>query len=212
MSSQKGKLLGLLKLNAKKNNRSYDDLIGWLETTSFYTDPASQRYHNNYPGGLVDHMLNVNEILEDQIRSSKIKDQFTTDTFDTLIVAIGHDLNKVGTYKIGFRNRKIDNVWCQMKFYEGQYRDDILTHAEVSLALTRKYVPDLSRTECAAIRWAEGMWDESCGTDAGRRAWTNAIKYDPRVLYTHNADMQATYYYEKILDEIELNKVLSKIK
>lgn len=34
-------------------------LIEWLETTDFFTAPASTKYHGSYEGGLVEHSLNV---------------------------------------------------------------------------------------------------------------------------------------------------------
>lgn len=35
------------------------ELLAWLESTDFFTAPASTRFHGAYPGGLVDHSLNV---------------------------------------------------------------------------------------------------------------------------------------------------------
>lgn len=36
-----------------------EDLIKYLESTDFYTAPASSRFHCDYEGGLVEHSLNV---------------------------------------------------------------------------------------------------------------------------------------------------------
>ena len=38
-------------------------LLDWLETTDFYTAPASGRYHCACPEGLVMHSLNVYDVL-----------------------------------------------------------------------------------------------------------------------------------------------------
>ena len=35
------------------------DLLAWLESTDFFTAPASTKYHGAFPGGLVGHSLNV---------------------------------------------------------------------------------------------------------------------------------------------------------
>ena len=35
------------------------DLLAWLGTTDFFEAPASTRFHGAYPGGLVEHSLNV---------------------------------------------------------------------------------------------------------------------------------------------------------
>lgn len=34
-------------------------LIKWLETSDFFTAPASTKYHGNYEGGLCEHSVNV---------------------------------------------------------------------------------------------------------------------------------------------------------
>ena len=36
-----------------------DKLLAWLESTDFFTAPASSRHHLAYQGGLVEHSLNV---------------------------------------------------------------------------------------------------------------------------------------------------------
>ena len=35
------------------------ELLEWLESTDFFEAPASTHYHGSYPGGLVEHSLNV---------------------------------------------------------------------------------------------------------------------------------------------------------
>ncbi len=35
------------------------ELLAWLETTDFFTAPASTRFHGNYEGGLCEHSVNV---------------------------------------------------------------------------------------------------------------------------------------------------------
>ena len=36
-----------------------EDLLAWLGTTDFFVAPASTRFHGAFPGGLVEHSLNV---------------------------------------------------------------------------------------------------------------------------------------------------------
>ena len=40
------------------------ELMNWLESSDFYTAPASTRYHGSRPGGLVTHSINVYEELK----------------------------------------------------------------------------------------------------------------------------------------------------
>ena len=41
------------------NRKGIDRLLEWLEESDFYTCPASTRFHGAYPGGLLEHSLNV---------------------------------------------------------------------------------------------------------------------------------------------------------
>ena len=38
-------------------------LLAWMESTDFFTAPASTRFHAAYEGGLLDHSLNVYNVL-----------------------------------------------------------------------------------------------------------------------------------------------------
>ena len=40
-----------------------EGLMDWLERSDFYTAPASSRFHGSYPGGLLEHSLNVYDEL-----------------------------------------------------------------------------------------------------------------------------------------------------
>ena len=39
--------------------RGADKLLEWMESTDFFTAPASTRFHAAYEGGLLEHSLNV---------------------------------------------------------------------------------------------------------------------------------------------------------
>ena len=56
--SNKERFLGILK---SVNRLNIDKLISWLEGSTFFTDPASAKFHGNYEGGLCDHSLAVYE-------------------------------------------------------------------------------------------------------------------------------------------------------
>jgi hypothetical protein len=74
-----------------------EELIEWLRITDFFTSPASTKYHGNYPGGLLDHSLNVFDALTLINKEFKEKDSRYSDDTITL-VALLHDLCKVNTY------------------------------------------------------------------------------------------------------------------
>ena len=60
-----------LLLNTKREGIT--ELINYLETTDFYTAPASAKYHYNIKGGLLVHSLNVYYELLNQSISLKLK-------------------------------------------------------------------------------------------------------------------------------------------
>lgn len=41
------------------NRQGIEKLNDWLQNTDFFTAPASTRFHGAYPGGLVEHSINV---------------------------------------------------------------------------------------------------------------------------------------------------------
>lgn len=51
---QKERFIELLKSTGRQG---IEDLLAWLETTDWFTAPASTRFHCAYPGGLVDHRI-----------------------------------------------------------------------------------------------------------------------------------------------------------
>lgn len=78
-----------------------EKLLAWLEGTDFFTAPASTRFHAAYEGGLLDHSLNVYNVL-----ISKHFNPETDDLESYTIVSLLHDLCKAGFYKTELRNRK----------------------------------------------------------------------------------------------------------
>ena len=71
----------------------------------FFTAPASTRFHAAYEGGLLDHSLNVYNVL-----ISKHFNPETDDLESYTIVSLLHDLCKAGFYKTELRNRKTTAV------------------------------------------------------------------------------------------------------
>ena len=71
-----------------------DELIEWLNSTDYFTAPASSKYHLNVKGGLVAHSLSVYDTLKYLNLKYKLFEE------DSLIVmGLLHDLCKVGYYK-----------------------------------------------------------------------------------------------------------------
>jgi len=118
------------------------DLLAWLGTTDFFEAPASTRFHGAYPGGLVEHSLNVYYALLGQ---STIREYGGE---SVAVVALLHDVCKTGYYR---RER------------DGKYsvKDQLpMGHGEKSVYLVMKFM-DLTDDEALAIRWHMGAYDDA---------------------------------------------------
>ena len=101
MSDKKEEFLELFRQNVTR--RGADKLLEWLESTDFFTAPASTRFHAAYEGGLLEHSLNVYHVMMDKHYDSET-DNLESCTICTLL----HDLCKAGFYDVEYRNRKND--------------------------------------------------------------------------------------------------------
>ena len=77
-----------LKILRTVNREGMEDFIKFLESTDFFTAPASTRFHGNYAGGLVEHSMKVYEILVEKVKNSSKKIEVSDDTLK--IVALLH--------------------------------------------------------------------------------------------------------------------------
>ena len=101
--------INLLRITGRKG---IEDLITYLETTDFYEAPASTRYHNSKPGGLLEHSLNVYRALKELNGYCGLYDNETL-----VIVSLLHDICKIGFYTSIMRNVKKDGKWVQEPYY-----------------------------------------------------------------------------------------------
>ena len=85
-----------------------DRLLDYLEKSDFFVAPASARFHCSTEGGLCEHSLNVYDALRGYLNSPRAKETygFNYSEESIAIVALLHDLCKIGVYKKGFRNVK----------------------------------------------------------------------------------------------------------
>ena len=84
-----------------------DQMMAWLETTDFYTAPASTRFHGAEEGGLCAHSITVAKRLL-EIADLWAPNQYSRDAL--LTVALFHDLCKIATYTVSTRNVKDDTT------------------------------------------------------------------------------------------------------
>ena len=91
-----------------------DRLLEWLQTTDFFTAPASTRYHCACPSGLVQHSVNVYEVMME-----KHFDPETDSAESFALCALLHDVCKAQFYKISTRNVKNEKTgqWEKVPYY-----------------------------------------------------------------------------------------------
>mgnify|MGYP001699232172 FL=1 len=167
-----------------------DRLLEWLQTTDFFTAPASTRYHCACPSGLVQHSVNVYEVMME-----KHFDPETDSAESFALCALLHDVCKAQFYKISTRNVKNEKTgqWEKMPYYT---IEDAFPygHGEKSVFLIERFVR-LKPAEATAIRWHMGGFD-----DAARGGnFSISVAYDkyPIAVKLHLADLEATYLREK---------------
>lgn len=206
------KQLLITKIEARINNskqkfpnRNYDNILPYLKSGSFFDDPAAKSYHNNFPGGLAQHVLNFTNTLEVLLESfTNIK--LSSDDYDPFLVALGHDLNKVGSYNFSDVNKKVGSNWHNLKGYG--YNDKIYLMPSNNISLDRiKSIMILTLSEELSIFWCEGSWSTYNSQQLDKN-WKNALSYDGRVYLSHTADMLSSQLIEKTFSDIEVDKAI----
>lgn len=172
-----------------------DKLLAWIESSDFFTAPASTRFHLPVPGGLLEHSLYVFERMKAICANeTTITPGFNEPSMETIaICGLLHDICKANFYAVEMRNRKNDQGrWEQYPFY---VVDDKLPygHGEKSVYIISGFMR-LSREEAMAIRWHMGFADNDF--KGGGYSVGNAFEQFPLAVLLHIADLQATYLDE----------------
>ena len=158
-------------------------LLEWLDASDFYTAPASTKFHGSYPGGLLDHSLNVYD--EFQKLQSIYKLPCSEET--CAIITLFHDLCKVNTYTTEKRNRKNDaGQWESYDAYTFNEKFCYGGHGSKSVFILQNYIK-LTAEEAVAINCHMGAYegDVSKAYEQFHLAWL-----------LHVADEAATYLTE----------------
>lgn len=159
------KLTGCAMIRAQRNGFDPDEAgkklekcLDWLRNTDFYIAPASTRFHDSQPFGLLKHSLDV----ADKIIALCDVDSFKSVLVDEAVLcALVHDWCKIGLYESYQRNVKNEQgQWVQVQAYNRGVSKYPLGHGEASMWLASKFFK-LSLEECLAIRYHMGRWNIS---------------------------------------------------
>ena len=168
-----------------------DSLILWLESTDFFTAPASTRYHSCHEGGLCEHSVNVCK------RLFRVHKQESTDCQEQLcneeslaICGLLHDVCKANFYKASTRNVKNDETgkWEKKPYYAVDEKFPF-GHGEKSVFLIERFMK-LTPEEAVAIRFHMGEFEKE-------RSTSDAYSKYPLAVMLHISDLEATYLDEK---------------
>ena len=178
-----------LELLKQVKREGIDELIEFIEKTDFFKAPASTRFHGDYEGGLVEHSMKVYEILKHKVETNIEPMEVNPETL--IIVPLLHDLCKANFYKVDYRNAKNAlGVWEKVPYYT---IDDTIPygHGEKSVMMITEYMK-LTPEEKYSIRWHMGYTEpkELYNTIGA------AYKKYPLALLMHEADLEATYFYD----------------
>ena len=131
------------------------ELLNWINSTDFFTAPASTKFHCAKEGGLVEHSVKVYEVLREKYF------EVSDDEESFAVCALLHDICKINFYKISFRNIKNEstNTWERVPYYS--IEDSFpYGHGEKSVFLIERFMR-LKPAEAVAIRWHMGGFDDS---------------------------------------------------
>jgi len=196
----------------KVNRNGVNELINYIRTdTDFYSAPASTQFHLACEGGLLQHSLNLYNIMVIKKLNpvwNKVLEHVSDESLT--LVSLLHDLCKVNFYSKGYKNQKTydpkkvsaapkcdlkrdsmgDFVWQTVVKY--QILDQLpLGHGEKSVILISRFI-DLTIDEIMAIRWHMGFSEEkSMHNSLGK-----AMEEYPLTLALFEADMEAAKLIE----------------
>jgi 23S rRNA maturation-related 3'-5' exoribonuclease YhaM len=201
IQDQKAQIIGILR---NTERAEIESLITYLESSDFFTAPASTKYHGAYEGGLAEHSLHVWYVLTEKNRYWTLG--LSEETI--AITALCHDLCKIDFYtkemksvlkgKIKVKkNKKVDGAWQEVEEEVNDWQQEEvfvvndqfpIGHGEKSVITLLKHI-QLTDQEISMIRWHMGGYvakDEY-------RDLSNACELYPAIVALHAADLEVSH-------------------
>lgn len=181
--SAKDEFIEIFKENIHR--KGSENFLKWLESTDFFTAPASTKYHNCHAGGLVEHSVNVYERLNGIVGEAPM-----IPTDETIaICGLLHDICKAEFYTVQFRNVKNEAGQWEKKPYYAVDEKFPFGHGEKSVFLIERFM-NLTEEEAVAIRFHMGEFEKDHNT-------SDAYRKYPLAVMLHIADLEATFFDER---------------
>lgn len=174
------------------NREGISDFIEFLKSTDFFSAPASTRYHEAYEGGLMEHSFKVYQELKNLAIMYCSRLDVTLNPESIALVALFHDVCKIGCYKTEMRWRKDEHQrWEQYPTYKFEEDYPFGGHGSKSVFLLQHYM-QLTPDEASAINCHMGAWDSSKYNNPSPVYESNLLAW-----LLHVADEAATYAYKE---------------
>ena len=177
-----------IELLKSTKREGIENLIDFLKNSDFFKAPASTRFHGSFEKGLMEHSMKVYEILKHKVETSLVPINISQESL--ILIALLHDICKTNFYKVDKKKKKNAlGVWEKVPHYTVE--DTIpYGHGEKSVMMITEYIK-LTPEEKYAIRWHMGYTEpkELYGTIG------EAFKKYPIALLMHEADLEATYFF-----------------
>jgi hypothetical protein len=160
--------------------------IKYVESSDFFTAPASTRFHGSNAGGLAEHSWNVYTIFKDKVAHYKLE----LSEESVILCSLLHDICKIGVYRKGKKNVKEDGKWIEKEVWE--YNDGLpFGHGEKSVYILQKYI-ELTDEEAIIIRWHMGLSEPK----ELWRKFDDAAEIYPAAVALFTSDVEAAHLIE----------------
>lgn len=170
-------------------------ILNWLEKYGFFEAPAAAQNHSNYPGGLLEHSLNVADALVDLTKKNGVswKNKETP-----IIIGLLHDLCKVCFYKLGTKNVKneVTGKWEQVPNYSVSDESNLTAlgnHGDRSALMTLFLLMEKDPFDSPAlVEMISGIrFHMGFSQDGDSRSYSNAMNVNETLPWVSMADTLA---------------------
>ena len=175
-----------------------DYVIEDIDALGFFEAPASAQGHGAFPGGLLQHSLNVYDAamaLRKNIIDVRPDLEKTLEENSIAIASLLHDVCKANFYQRVTKKRRNEvGQYEDIESYEIHDENFPVGHGEKSVIMLLQSGLDLTDDEIYAIRWHMGGWNLNRDDE---RFYRQAGKLSPLQTLIHSADTIASGLYER---------------
>ena len=176
------------RLLRSTNRHGIRVVIEELERLGFFEAPASRRDHNAYPGGLLNHSLNVYRVAKELSLAMRNINPDLEISDDSLIIAsLLHDVCKAPRYQGSVQQ---EGVW------QKNYNHLPVGHGEKSVIMLLRLGLEMTDDEILAIRWHMGAWQIALHNEEMTEDYNHAVRSCALLSVVEAADKLAAQILE----------------